>query len=164
MPPALYHSLLDQFRVHLANFFERVAGPIEAPEKTSFGDIDLLVAEPKTTPLDIQEVGKALDVKRILSFPPLYPLAVPYPGLDGSFVQLDLHVCAAENFHWEVFQKSHGDLWNLFGSSIRLWGLTANDTGLHLRIPEIESENRKKAMELLFTTIRHGGSDVPVRL
>ncbi|KAI4242921.1 MAG: hypothetical protein L6R40_003794 [Gallowayella cf. fulva] len=146
MPPAVYLPLLERYRVDLASFFERVASPIEAPEKTSFGDIDFLVSQPKTAPFQIESVGGALNAKRILSFPPLYSLAVPYPDLEGSFVQLDVHVCKHQHFDWELFHRSHGDLWNLLGSSIRHFGLTANDTGLHLRIPEIEPKNRKRAM------------------
>lgn len=149
MPPAIYRCLLDQFHVQLATFFEQVASPIEAPEKATFGDIDLLVAKPKDTPLEVAAIAKALNAKRTLSFPPVYSLAVPYPGLEGSFVQLDIQVCKAGDFEWELFHKSHGDLWNLIGTSIRPFGLTANDTGLYLRIPEIEQENRKRAMVFL---------------
>ncbi|KAL8836898.1 MAG: hypothetical protein Q9176_006028 [Flavoplaca citrina] len=149
MPPTVYRHLLDHFLVKLAAFFERVASPIEAPEKVTFGDVDLLVAEPRDTPFDITTVAKALDAERTLPFPPIYSLAVPYPGLEGSFVQLDIQLCKSANFEWELFHKSHGDLWNLIGTSIRPFGLTANDTGLYLRIPEIELENRKRAMVFL---------------
>ncbi|KAL8680075.1 MAG: hypothetical protein Q9186_003714 [Xanthomendoza sp. 1 TL-2023] len=149
MDPELYHGLLEKFRAQLATLFDRVASPIEAPEKTSFGDIDLLVSGPRTEPLDIQWVGQALNAMRILRCRPLYSLAVPRPDLEGSFVQLDVHVCKAEDFEWRLFHQSHGDLWNLIGSSIRWFGLTVNDTGLHLRIREIESKNRKKSMIFL---------------
>ena len=149
MPPTVYGHLLDHFLVKLAAFFERVASPIEAPEKVTFGDVDLLVAEPRDNPFDITTIAKAFDAERTLPFPPIYSLAVPYPGLEGSFVQLDLLLCKSANFEWELFHKSHGDLWNLIGTSIRPFGLTANDTGLYIRIPEIELENRKRAMVFL---------------
>ncbi|KAL8999037.1 MAG: hypothetical protein Q9169_002035 [Polycauliona sp. 2 TL-2023] len=149
MPPAIYRCLLDRFHVKLGAFFQQVASPIEAPGKATFGDVDLLVAGPRDPHLDIAAVAKALNAKRTLSYKPVYSLAVPYPGLEGSFVQLDVQVCKPDHFEWELFHKSHGDLWNLLGTSIRPFGLTANDTGLYLRIPEIDYENRKRALVFL---------------
>ncbi|KAL8769412.1 MAG: hypothetical protein Q9209_004640 [Squamulea sp. 1 TL-2023] len=149
MPNVVYRCLLRQYREQLDAFFELVANPIEAPEKATFGDIDVLVARPKVAPFEIETVAKALNAQRTLSFPPLYSLAVPYPGIEGSFVQLDVHICKADDFEWKLFHASHGDLWNLIGTSIRSFGLTANDKGLHLRIPEIEHENRKRSMVFL---------------
>ncbi|KAL8783289.1 MAG: hypothetical protein Q9213_004723 [Squamulea squamosa] len=149
MPAVVYRCLLRQYHEQLSAFFERVANPIEAPGKTTFGDIDILVAKPNVAPFEIEAVAKALNARRTLSFPPLYSLAVPYPGMEGSFVQVDIHVCEADDFEWELFHKSHGDMWNLIGTSIRSFGLTANDKGLHLRIPEIERENRKRSMVFL---------------
>ncbi|KAL8722809.1 MAG: hypothetical protein Q9225_000758 [Loekoesia sp. 1 TL-2023] len=149
MPPAIYYLLLKDFLEQLAKFFKRVATPIDAPEKNSFGDIDLIVSEPKILPFHPEQIATAVNAKRRISSNPLYSFAVPYPDLKGSFVQLDLQICKAEDFDWEVFHQSHGDLWNLLGSSIRPFGLTANDTGLHLRIPEIEAFDRKKALIFL---------------
>lgn len=149
MPPALYRSIRDHLLVEVAGFFGKVASPIEAPEKASFGDIDLIVTEPKTTPFSIEPLARALNAKRTISSKPLYNLAIPYPDLEDNFVQLDVHLCEPEDFGWEVFHQSHGDLWNLLGTSIRPFGLTANDTGLHLRIPEIEEFDRKKSLVFL---------------
>ncbi|CAO1605902.1 hypothetical protein XANCAGTX0491_009407 [Xanthoria calcicola] len=149
MLPALYRCLLDRFHVQLATFFEQVASPVEAPEKATFGDIDLLVATPRNSPFTVAAIAKALNAKRTLSFPPIYSLAVPHPEIEGNFVQLDIQVCEANRFEWEVFHKNHGDLWNVIGTGIRPFGLTANDMGLYLRIPEIEHENRKRAMVFL---------------
>ncbi len=39
-----------------------------------------------------------------------------------------------------------GDLWNILGTTIRPFGLTVNDKGMYLRIPEIELLDRKKSM------------------
>ncbi|KAI4128930.1 MAG: hypothetical protein LQ338_002482 [Usnochroma carphineum] len=146
MPPIVYHSLLNQYLALLASFFGRVAAPIEAPEKTSFGDIDVVVAEPKATPFHPEAIATAVNAKRTISSNPLYSFAVAYPDLAGTFVQLDIHLCEPTDFDWEIFHKSHGDLWNLLGSSIRRFGFTANDKGLHLRIPEIEEHDRKKSL------------------
>ena len=66
------------------------------------------------------------------------------------YVQVDVHVCQSlQDFEWLLFQHSHGDLWNLLGTTIRPFGLTANHHGLHVRIPEIEHLNRKKSLILL---------------
>ncbi|KAL8943704.1 MAG: hypothetical protein Q9216_000903 [Gyalolechia sp. 2 TL-2023] len=149
MPPSVYHSLLNHFLTLLVSFFERVAAPVESPEKTSFGDIDIIVSEPKILPFHSEQIATVLNAERSISLKPIYSFAVPYPDLEGCFVQLDIQLCKAKDFEWEVFHKSHGDLWNLLGSSIRPFGLTANDTGLHLRVSEIEASDRKKALIFL---------------
>ncbi|KAL8656416.1 MAG: hypothetical protein Q9210_000275 [Variospora velana] len=149
MPHAIYHSLLSRYRALLANFFDRVASPIEAPEKGSFGDIDIIVSQPKATPFQPEQNLTAIKAERMISSNPLYSFAVPYPGLEESYVQLDIQICPLEDFEWEVFHKGHGDLWNLLGSSIRPFGLTANNKGLHLRISEIEDYDRKKSLVFL---------------
>lgn len=74
---------------------------------------------------------------------------MPYPGLDGAVVQVDVHMCSGDTFEWQLFHQSHGDLWNLLGTSVRPFGLTANDAGLHVRIAEIEETDRKKSLVLL---------------
>lgn len=154
MPPILYHALLDRFLALSSNFFERVTTSVEAPEKTSFGDVDIIVSEPKARPFPPEQFSSAFNAKRIIALHPMYSFAVPHPDLDDSYVQLDLQICQPQDFYWEVFHKSHGDLWNLLGSSIRPFGLTANDKGLHLRIPEIEEHDRKQS--LIFLTADPG--------
>ena len=149
MPPAIYHSLLTHYITQLAGFFVKVAAPVEAPEKTSFGDIDIIVSQPKTLPFRPEQIAIAVNAKRSISSKPIHSFAVPYPEHEGSYVQLDVHICQPDDFDWEVFHESHGDLWNILGSSLRSFGLTANDTGLHLRIPEIEECNRKRALMVL---------------
>jgi hypothetical protein len=46
MPPKLYYALQQQIEELLRNSFNLVHHPIEAPAKTSHGDIDILVATP----------------------------------------------------------------------------------------------------------------------
>ena len=88
--------------------------------------------------------------------------AIPWPYLPSQiqshdleipsekYVQLDIKVCDSEKmFNWELFHAAHGDLWNILGSTIRPFGLTVNDRGLFLRIPEIEKLDRKKGMVFL---------------
>lgn len=53
------------------------------------------------------------------------------------------------SWKWELFHHAFGDLWNLLGTTIRPFGLTANENGLHVRIEEIEALDRKKSMIFL---------------
>ena len=47
MSPDDYFSLKKQYLALISTVFERCACPIEAPGKDSYGDIDILVCEPK---------------------------------------------------------------------------------------------------------------------
>ena len=153
LPPHVYWPLREALVTLVAKYYKHASSPLEAPEKDSYGDIDILTSEPlgdlETLPDDL---GKALHAKATINAPGRgsRSYAVPYPGSDSEFVQVDVHVCHSATYTWELFTHSHGDLWNLLGTSIRPFGLTANDVGLHLRIAEIEELNRKKS--LLFLT------------
>jgi hypothetical protein len=68
----------------------------------------------------------------------------------GKYVQVDVKLCdSLADFQWELFHEAHGDLWNILGTTIRKYGLTVNNVGMHLRIPEIEANDRKKSMVFL---------------
>jgi hypothetical protein len=43
------------------------------------------------------------------------------------------------------FFQSHGDIWQILGSIIRPMGLTVDNLGLWIRVPEIERVNKKQA-------------------
>ncbi|KAF2973339.1 hypothetical protein GQX73_g134 [Xylaria multiplex] len=67
-------------------------------------------------------------------------------------IQVDLHICETLDYlQWMLFKHAHGDLWNLLGSTIRPFGLTIDEVGLYIRIPEIEEVNKKEAKVLLST-------------
>ena len=152
MPPDIYFLLRDHYLQLLSSFYTQIATPIEAPKKASYGDIDIIVSLPKCTSTSAEFLVKVLGAVRIITIPgsPLTSFALPYPNLQNNFIQLDLHLCPPNTFHWQLFHQSHGDLWNLLGTTIRPSGLTANDVGLHVRIEEIEDLDRKRA--LLFLT------------
>lgn len=77
-------------------------------------------------------------------------LAIPYPGEENKYIQVDVHMRPSKKaFDWELFHTAHGDLWNIIGSTIRVFGITVNNTGMYLRIPQIEALDRKKAMVFL---------------
>ena len=79
-----------------------------------------------------------------------YSFAVPYPGSPKDYVQVDVHILSSLSaLQWQLFTNNHGDIWNLLGSSLRPFGLTANGVGFHVRIPEIEEIDRKKSMVFL---------------
>lgn len=147
MPPALYIALRGKYLSLLSTFYKQVATPIEAPEKVSYGDIDILVASP-VSPEAPTSLSTALAAKASLTTPGncTVSYAVPYPEHPDAYVQLDVHVCEPSTFAFELFHHSHGDLWNILGSSVRPFGLTANSTGLHLRISEIEMVDRKQSL------------------
>ncbi|KAL8972758.1 MAG: hypothetical protein Q9183_000373 [Haloplaca sp. 2 TL-2023] len=149
MPLAVYCSVRDSLLVQVSAFFQKAASPVEAPEKTSFGDIDLIVTGPRSWPFSVESLAMALHAKKTRLSTATWNFAIPYPDLEDRFIQVDVHVCNPEDFEWEVFHQSHGDLWNLLGSSIRPFGLTANNKGLHLRIPEIEEVDRKRSQVFL---------------
>ncbi|KAH6718760.1 hypothetical protein BKA61DRAFT_596214 [Leptodontidium sp. MPI-SDFR-AT-0119] len=71
-------------------------------------------------------------------------------GEEERFIQLDIHIFTSlKQYNWELFHAAHGDLWNILGSTIRRFGLTVNNLGLFLRIPDIELLDRKKSMVFL---------------
>ena len=137
----------------LTNLFQNVVTPFEAPEKESYGDIDILVSSPQMGIVLSSETLKAqLGACRAITTvnSPTTSLAVPHSEGRHEFVQVDVHLCSPETFRWQVFHQSHGDFWNLLGTSVRPFGLTANPEGLHVRIEEIECHDKKKS--LLFLT------------
>lgn len=66
------------------------------------------------------------------------------------YIQVDVTILhSQEQFRWSLFRHAHGDIWNLLGSVIRPFGLTADEHAFYLRIPEIETLNRNKSKVLL---------------
>ncbi|KAJ1333978.1 hypothetical protein MN608_03976 [Microdochium nivale] len=67
-----------------------------------------------------------------------------------AFIQVDLHIFTdMQTLQWQLFKHAHGDFWSILGSTIRPYGLTADEVGLYLRIPEIEKQDHKRAKVLL---------------
>ena len=148
LSPALYACLVARISDLLRTVYIHVSTPPPAPSKPSHGDIDMLVCCPSVTPAPTTTtLVSLLGAERTISTPPSCSLAVPHPELANAYVQVDIRVCDdVESWKWELFHHAYGDLWNLLGTTIRPWGLTANDRGLHLRIEEIEVMDRKKSL------------------
>ncbi|KAI7764566.1 hypothetical protein LZL87_003771 [Fusarium oxysporum] len=94
--------------------------------------------------------------KSILTDNPFIPLPVgpvhdnPFRDPHRVFIQVDVRYCLSKKqAKYLRFFQSHGDLWQILGSIIRPYGLTVDDKGLHIRVPEGELINRKKAKVLL---------------
>ena len=148
LSPALYADLVIRISDLLRTVYVHVSTPPTAPSKPSHGDIDILVCCPSNIPVPTTAtLASLLGAERTISSPPSRSLAVPHPELINAYVQVDIRVCDdVENWKWELFHHAYGDLWNLLGTTIRPWGLTANDRGLFLRIEEIEVLDRKKSL------------------
>ncbi|KAK3487259.1 hypothetical protein B0T13DRAFT_109672 [Neurospora crassa] len=175
MPPHIYHHVKAACHATLRTIFVCVAGPIEGPEKEDYGDLDILVAMETrlvfpTSPRrcvarGVEELAAdikaALNAERCIVNPcnNSIHLAIPWPkdepqlGEDRQrYTQVDICICKnMDQMFWALFKSAHGDAWTLLGSMIRPFGLTADDEGLWLRIPEIEKLDRKKSRVLLTT-------------
>lgn len=153
MPPGIYHLLRNHYLALLSTLYVQVATPVEAPARASYGDIDILVSSPLSNTIAPTNESLAHTFGAVRTFAvgnsAVSSFAVPYPDRADAYVQIDIHVCPEGSFKWQVFHQSHGDLWNLLGTTIRPFGLTANDTGLNIRVAEIEELNRKRGMLLL---------------
>ncbi|UPL03925.1 hypothetical protein LCI18_014859 [Fusarium solani-melongenae] len=61
-------------------------------------------------------------------------------------IQVDVQVFdSSSRLHYMLFHHAHGDIWQLLGNVIKPYGLTVDDKGLWLRIPEIEDADRKRS-------------------
>lgn len=164
MPPEIYTKTLSQTLDTLRKHYQHVGSPIEAPGKPDFGDIDIMVASPLSRDFDTlttppktvaENLSKTLGAAASIleSGNPTINLAVPWPAEEveeQKYVQIDIHVCKdSKDLTWNLFHAAHGDLWNILGTTIRPFGLTVNDKGMYLRIPEIELLDRKKSMIFL---------------
>jgi hypothetical protein len=172
MPRNIYTQVLQTSHAILKEHYRLVDSPIEAPGKETFGDVDIVVLDPKPdSPLNgitlrpqlATQLSTYLGAKHFIleKGNPTFNFAIPWPTEENhdedllsleeqKYVQLDVKVCESEKmFEWELFHAAHGDLWNILGSTIRRFGLTVNNLGMHIRIPEMESFDRKKSMVFL---------------
>ncbi|KAF2673216.1 hypothetical protein BT63DRAFT_150164 [Microthyrium microscopicum] len=150
--PRLSHEQWELLRVRcikiLLEFYEQVVCPPEAPEKVDHGDVDLLVEAPKH-PIEPDTLQNALGAVSRTKVGVTMSFAVPLPETQESFAQIDVHICGEGNLQWELWMASYGDLVQILGHQNRGIGLTMNDKGLNVRVPEVEITNRKQAMILL---------------
>ncbi|VUC26205.1 unnamed protein product [Clonostachys rosea] len=183
MPKDVYLLVKERCYSILRELYEVVDTPIEGPGKEDFGDLDILLFGPKPgLPQDneagIRQVAQALGAVRVIYIPESSSnLAIPWPSdvdqpsktqqnAEGGeqlgpqvptvapHIQVDVRICDdLKRLQWQLFKHAHGDIWNILGSTIRPFGLTADEDALWLRIPEIENANRKRAK--IFLTSDH---------
>lgn len=172
MEPAVYFKLKAKYIELLRSLFRLVACPLEAPGKRDYGDIDIVVSDPDDTVFESiyqnlsSEKGTlsadppahdirstvllhVLDARRHLSAAGAISYAVPHPEEKDAFVQLDINQISSDLHVWQVFHHSHGDLWNLLGTSVRAFGMTVTEDGLYVRDPDIEKLDKKRSRVFL---------------
>jgi hypothetical protein len=179
MPPEVYFYVREQCHAILSKFYTYICTPIEAPEKSSYGDIDILVCGPLPSPsMPISEIGWALDATSAIlplasstGLPANYALPWPldedlpeqinYATADPAFlealetgkerfIQVDLETIPDyATFHFLSFTHAHSGLFTLLGAPLRDAGLVLNHSSLSLRIPAIEALHRRHATILL---------------
>lgn len=170
MPPQIYHAERLRCMQLLRQLYIHVDSPIDGPGKTDFGDIDILVfgrrsdapTPPPPSPVDpddttgaapLREIATLLGAERTIFEPRASSnLAIRWPeGDDGDdvaerHIQVDVRISPSITSHrWMLFKHAHGDIWNLVGSLIRPYGLTVDDAGMYVRIPEIEAFSKSRA-------------------
>ena len=169
MPPNVYKAIHEQVHTGLRQRFLVVASPIGTPAKNDHGDLDVFVCWDNTGRFDkcydLPQIRKALvgtELDKLTSLVgathslierkhnATVQLAVPWPDAASSYydtslghplAQIDLHICLSfEELQWELFECVHGDLFWMFHTMIRPFGLTLGVDGLQLRVAEIEDQ------------------------
>ncbi|KAM6514710.1 hypothetical protein FSOLCH5_008950 [Fusarium solani] len=103
--------------------------------------------EPPNENSNSQEESVSAPFSR-LSFAPDLPSSRPItPARERRLhIQVDVQVFdSSSRLHYMLFHHAHGDIWQLLGNVIKPYGLTVDDKGLWLRIPEIEDGDRKRS-------------------
>lgn len=196
MPPDVYRFIREKVHTALRQRFLIVASPIENPAKNDYGDVDVLVCWDTTGRLNeynnAQELRKSLSAGDLDSLMLLteashilierkhnstVQLAIPWSesfpvsiakGVPHPLAQIDLHICLSlEDFEWQLFQFSHGDIFWFLHTMVRPFGLTLGVDGLQLRIEEIEDEtndheillSREPSKVLEFLGLRSEGQE-----
>ncbi|KAF2220610.1 hypothetical protein BDZ85DRAFT_173649, partial [Elsinoe ampelina] len=150
LSPAEYRQLKAHVRDVLHQFFQQVQSPAEAPEKADYGDLDFLVQTPLPS-YRPDALESSLSAKAARTSGPVTNFAVPLQAEDSTHLlaQVDVHICHDGNIDWLTFHHAYGDIWQILGTIIRRYGLTANDKGLFVRIQEGEDRDWQKSMIFL---------------
>jgi hypothetical protein len=166
MSPEKYQTLKIIYLAKMRVLFpeSRVEALKEAPQKTDYGDLDLLVSSDE----DLDGVRLATNLgatgfihinsKRcILGVPqdgaesPSPPIQyhethasagtkrpLPAQPTEEEYAQIDIEVVPPRLFEWHAFYESYGDMSGLLGQLVSNLGFTVNDKGLILRLKELD--------------------------
>ncbi|KFY24594.1 hypothetical protein V493_05146 [Pseudogymnoascus sp. VKM F-4281 (FW-2241)] len=163
MPPSVYFPIRDRCHAILSHYYTHICTPLEAPEKTTYGDIDILVHGPlPNPPTPISEVGAALNAAASIlprAANPEANYAIPWPSEPTTstppapepqhdeqkrFIQVDLLTLPTPTtFYYHAFTHAHSGLFTLLGPSLQAAGLVLTPHSLSLRIPSIEAHRRR---------------------
>jgi hypothetical protein len=151
LPTAQYKAQQRLLLPRVQAFFRKTAVPVEAPEKTDHGDLDILVLDTlkpdERGDYDFDGLRQALGAEFIIRATGnrTSNFAVPLPrdyGVDinaeavavHKYFQVDLHVCEFESeFERIKFFHSYGDMGMLLGLVGKGAGLPTGAKGLHVR-------------------------------
>ena len=168
MDPETYQNLKRQYIKLLWTCFPKariIDTAIEAPEKTDFGDIDIIIISDEDVDWAYvaAEVGAVAWVNRGTSDKPACSLAVYMDGVrspqapvkyvlchandplqrkpsevidDVPFAQVDLNRIGSVLEDWTRFYSSYGDLAGILGRMVTNFGFDVTEMGLRLRLQE----------------------------
>lgn len=163
-----YHELKQNYAQLLRTPFPNarsIATAIEAPEKTDFGDIDMIIIDDGEVDWAkvAAEVGAVAWVNRGTDSKPACSLAVHFDGtrsknppvkyvlthandpllrkpsseLDhGPYAQVDLVKIGSDLEDWTILYSSYGDLAGILGRIVTNFGFDVTEMGLRLRLQE----------------------------
>ena len=118
LAPETYHALKGRVAARLRELYVHVDTPREAPEKTSYGDVDFVAYQPRRE-LSHDELQHALGAEA--STTPQnnttnnFAIRLQNSG-DNDYYQIDIEVCATyEEYNQAVFWLSYGDMGMILG-------------------------------------------------
>ena len=140
MTPAQYRALSELVLPLVCLYFCNVAAPPEAPEKLSYGDLDIMVSKPfNLHPHDaiLQLCTNALGnrCQRLNYAAGTSNIAVI---LEDEIFQVDIHVVEREEI-WDIdfWMHSYGDMGMIVSSIVKAWKLRLSSSrGLWVEIPQ----------------------------
>jgi hypothetical protein len=160
MSPAFYNSLKARVVPRLEALYQLVSVPPEAPGKLDYGDLDLVVCQPKevkeNTPpsecVTFAEIEQALGSVHSIPLPgdrtsnfaiPIQQDEVQHFAVDREaveegkldmaqlYIQIDLHFCEdVDSWRSRILFQSYGELGMILGMMAKTVGLTWTCGGL----------------------------------
>ena len=161
LPTHLYDRLLCRTLELLRPLYTHVGSPVPGPGKRDHGDIDIIGTGPindddttrekiSTLLHAVKSIGHKPSISYLIPLSPsdvaeVSPPDAILPLHKTHFVQIDIHITPSLSiYNWLLFTHSHGDLFSLLGSVIRPFGLTITDTGVYIRVAEMEAAGEGK--------------------
>lgn len=174
MPEVVYQSVLEHVESRYKKHFRHVEQALEAPGKSSHGDIDVFVAEPINPPHIVDSnpnasIGNAIGARQcsrapggsttsvVIDWPEEFASDIPPPSKESTTdsggnnnksagIQVDVHICStAEEMNWMLFLYAHGDLWSMLGVIIRRFGLINTPKGFVAYIEQTEKYSKEQS-------------------